>query len=217
MNPLDLSFEKKLYEKGYQVIAGIDEVGRGALAGPVVAAAVILPSDLPFNKYLKDSKALEEKKREQIVCWFITEVKIKFGLGFSTVEEIEKLNIHKACLLAMRRAIFSLEERPDILLIDGIWSPPGISIPSQAIVKGDAKVASIAAASLIAKVSRDSWMIKLGSLYPVYGWEKNKGYGTASHFEALKINGLSPYHRKSFLVKRSFSKQTLTDEMEFFF
>ncbi|ACD83326.1 ribonuclease HII [Candidatus Methylacidiphilum infernorum] len=216
MNPLDLSYEKRLLTKGYRVIAGIDEVGRGAIAGPVVAAAVILPQDLPFHKYLKDSKAVEEKKRKQVVQWLLKEGRISFGLGFSFVEEIERINIHGSCLLAMRRAISCLEERPDILLVDGIFSPPHLSIPSLTIVGGDAKVASIAAASLVAKVSRDGWMVKLSSLYPEYGWEKNKGYGTANHFESLRTKGLSPYHRKSFLVKRLHLAKSLNYEMDLY-
>ncbi|CAI9085851.1 ribonuclease HII [Candidatus Methylacidiphilum fumarolicum] len=207
MTPLDLTFEKRLSNDGYRLIAGIDEVGRGALAGPIVAAAVILPLELPFHQSLKDSKCVGEKKRESVVRWLIKEIEIKYGLGFSSVEEIEKCNVHKASLLAMRRAVCCLDVEPDLLLIDGIWKLPGIEITSIPIAQGDAKVASIAAASLVAKVNRDLWMTKLGSLYRNYGWDKNKGYGTPSHFAAIKTNGFSPFHRKSFFRKREFFGQ----------
>ena len=190
--------ERALHREGVGLVCGADEAGRGPLAGPVCAAAVILPEgvDLPG---LNDSKKLTEKKREALYP-LIEEKAVAYGIAFATVEEIEELNILRAALLAMDRAIAQLDPKPALALIDGNTTK-GISIPARSIVGGDAKCASIAAASVLAKVTRDRLMVDLAEQYPQYGFDKHKGYGTKAHYAALEAYGPSPVHRPSFLKK----------------
>lgn len=189
----------RLYENKYSeypLIAGIDEVGRGPLAGPVVTATVILPRDCEIL-YVNDSKKLSEKKREELFPE-IMEKAISVGIGICSHEEIDDLNILQATYEAMRRAIKELTPQPDCILVDAV-TIPGISIRQVPIIKGDAKSISIAAASIIAKVTRDHMMLELDKQYPGYGFASNKGYGSAEHIEALKKLGPCPIHRKSFI------------------
>lgn len=190
--------ENEIYEEGFQLLCGVDEAGRGPLAGPVCAAACILPrgEEIPG---LNDSKKLSEKKREELYD-VITEKAITFGIAFASVEEIEAMNILNATYLAMNRAIEMLEPIPELALIDGNRNQ-AIRIPSRCIVKGDAQCADIAAASVLAKVTRDRYMLDLAEQYPQYAFEKHKGYGTALHYSALREYGPSPVHRMSFLKK----------------
>ena len=174
---------------------GVDEAGRGPWAGPVVAAAVILPKNYVTDK-INDSKKLSKKNRD-ILYENITK-NADFGLGFATVTEIDKLNILQASLLAMKRAVGNLNKVPVKALIDGNTIPPNLPCVSECIVKGDTKVVSIAAASIIAKVVRDRFMTKLAQLHPGYGWERNFGYGVKEHQEALKTLGVTSEHRRSF-------------------
>ena len=182
------------------LICGVDEAGRGPLAGPVYAAAVILPPD-PEIPGLNDSKKLTEKKREALFP-IICETAIAYSIASASEQEIDSLNILQATFLAMRRAVEGLQVSPDLILIDGNQTPPGLAVPSQTVVKGDALSASIAAASVLAKVSRDRYLLDLDKQYPQYGFKKHKGYGTKAHYEALSEHGVSPVHRRSFL--RSF-------------
>ncbi|HKM34868.1 MAG TPA: ribonuclease HII [Lachnospiraceae bacterium] len=196
---LERTEHMKFYEYQYAAagyLCGIDEVGRGPLAGPVVAGAVILPKDCDIL-YLNDSKQLSEKKREELYD-VIMEKAIATGIGFSSPERIDEINILQATYEAMREAIDKLSLRPDLLLNDAV-TIPGVSIKQVPIVKGDAKSISIAAASIIAKVTRDRLMIKYAEVFPQYGFEGNKGYGSAAHIAALKQYGSSPIHRKSFI------------------
>ena len=190
--------ENEIYEEGFQLLCGVDEAGRGPLAGPVCAAACILPrgEEIPG---LNDSKKLSEKKREELYD-VITEKAVTFGIAFASVEEIEAMNILNATYLAMNRAIEMLEPVPELALIDGNRNQ-AIQIPSRCIVKGDARCADIAAASVLAKVTRDRYMLDLAEQYPQYAFEKHKGYGTALHYSALREYGPSPVHRMSFLKK----------------
>lgn len=192
------SLELEYYESGCQRICGVDEAGRGPLAGPVCAAAVILPRGCEIPG-LNDSKKLSEKKRDALYD-LITERAICFGIAFADVEEIERLNILGATYLAMNRAIEQLDPQPDLALIDGNRNS-GIRIASRCVVKGDANCADIAAASILAKVTRDRYMLKLAEEYPQYHFEQHKGYGTPLHYEALRAYGPSPVHRPSFLRK----------------
>ncbi len=202
-----LDYEKELlrtekmkeYERKYasfSYICGIDEVGRGPLAGPVVAGAVILPRDCQIL-YLNDSKQLSEKKREELYE-VIMENAVSTGLGFVSPERIDEINILQATYEAMRQAIGKLEKEPDLLLNDAV-TIPGVEIRQVPIIKGDAKSVSIAAASIIAKVTRDRLMVQYDEIYPEYGFASNKGYGAAAHIEALKKYGPTPIHRRSFL------------------
>ncbi len=190
--------ERALHREGVGVVCGADEAGRGPLAGPVCAAAVILPEGIELPG-LNDSKKLTEKKREALFP-LIEEKAVAYGIAFATVEEIEELNILRAALLAMDRAIAQLDPKPALALIDGNTTR-GISIPARSIVGGDAKCASIAAASVLAKVTRDRLMVELAEQYPQYGFDKHKGYGTRAHYAALEAYGPSPVHRPSFLKK----------------
>jgi len=174
---------------------GVDEAGRGPWAGPVVAAAVILPKNFMTDK-INDSKKLSKKNRD-LLYENITK-NADFGLGFATVTEIDKLNILQASLLAMKRAVGNLNKVPVKALIDGNTIPPNLPCVSECIVKGDTKVVSIAAASIIAKVVRDRFMTVLAQLHPGYGWERNFGYGVKEHQEALKTLGVTSEHRRSF-------------------
>ena len=180
------------------LLAGVDEAGRGPLAGPVCAAAVILPRGLVING-LNDSKKLTEKKREELYA-DIRDKAIGYGIAFASVEEIEENNILNATYLAMTRALEQLPVAPDLALIDGNRAS-GIPYRTRCMVKGDASCADIAAASILAKVTRDRLMTELAEQYPGYGFEKHKGYGTAAHYAALRELGPSPIHRMSFLRK----------------
>lgn len=190
--------ENEIYAEGFSLICGVDEAGRGPLAGPVYAAAVILPRDIVIDG-LNDSKKLTEKKREALFD-VITERVLSCGIASASVEEIEELNILNATFLAMNRAIAKLAPTPELALIDGNRST-GIAMPSRCIVKGDSRCADIAAASILAKVSRDRYMLTLAEKYPQYHFEQHKGYGTKLHYEALREYGPSPEHRPSFLRK----------------
>ncbi len=187
--------EKELWEKGYLHIAGIDEAGRGPLAGPVVAAACILPAKFKLNG-LNDSKKLTESKREKLFLEIKNQA-LGYAVGSAEPAEIDALNILQATKLAMFRAVKNLKISPHYLLIDAL-ELSNLRIPQRGIVDGDAKSASIAAASIIAKVSRDHLMIELDQLYPEYNFAKNKGYGTKEHILALRSHGPCPIHRKSF-------------------
>ena len=191
-----MELESSLRAEGYALICGVDEAGRGPLAGPVCAAAVILPPDVELPG-LNDSKKLSEKKRE-LLFPMIQEQAVAWSVAFASVEEIEELNILRATFLAMNRAIAGLNVKPDLALIDGNQNRE-IAIPSRTVVHGDARCACIAAASILAKVSRDRLMKELAVRYPQYGFEKHKGYGTKAHYAALREYGPCPIHRKSFL------------------
>ncbi len=189
----------KVYEKQYAsfgIVCGVDEAGRGPLAGPVVAGAVILPPDCTIL-YINDSKKLSAKKREELYP-VIMEQAVAAGIGMATPQRIDEINILQATYEAMREAIHNLGIQPDILLNDAV-TIPGISIRQIPIVKGDAKSISIGAASIIAKVTRDRLMEEYDSILPEYGFASNKGYGTKAHIEALKAYGPTPIHRKSFI------------------
>ena len=190
--------ENELYDAGAGPLCGVDEAGRGPLAGPVCAAAVILPRGLEIEG-LNDSKKLSEKKREGLYN-VIVKSALSYGIAFATVEEIERLNILEATFLAMNRAIELLSVRPALALIDGNRDK-GISVPARCVVGGDGKCADIAAASILAKVTRDRYMLQMAERYPAYGFEKHKGYGTAAHYAAIRAYGPSEIHRPSFLRK----------------
>ena len=193
-----LEFEKEALAKGYNSVCGVDEAGRGPLAGPVCAAAVILPEGVIIDG-VNDSKKLSEKKRESLFD-VIREQALSYSIAYATVDEIEEINILNATMLAMRRAIDGLDIKADYAMIDGNKIPP-IDIDAECIVKGDAKSMSIACASILAKVSRDRLLYKYAEEYPMYGFDKHKGYGTKVHREAILKYGPCPYHRKSFLKK----------------
>jgi len=177
------------------IVAGVDEAGRGPWAGPVVAGAVILdPERIPAG--LNDSKKLSAKKREALFDLLMTDAIV--GIGEASVEEIDRLNILQATFLAMTRAITALSPAPAHLLIDGNRCPKNLPCAATTVIKGDGKCLSIAAASIVAKVSRDRIMAGLDATFPAYGWARNAGYGTAEHRQALDLVGVSPHHRKSF-------------------
>ena len=190
--------ERRLWQQGYRFVAGIDEVGRGPLSGPVVAAAVILPLECsaPWLLQVRDSKRLSPRRRE-FLSKCIQEVAIAKGIGMVPPQDIDERGIVAATRLAMRYAVEQLHQHPDFLLIDAILLPD-INIPQQSMIKGDTLSLSIAAASIIAKVSRDRMMIELDSLYPGYGFARNKGYPTQEHFSNLRRLGPSPIHRQTF-------------------
>ena len=190
--------ENEIYAEGFSLLCGVDEAGRGPLAGPVCAAAVILPRGLVVDG-LNDSKKLTEKKREELYS-VIQKEAVSFGVAFASVEEIEALNILGATFLSMNRALEQLNPQPELALIDGNRNA-GIRFSSRCVVKGDAKCADIAAASILAKVTRDRYMLEQAALYPEYRFEQHKGYGTKLHYEALREYGPSPIHRMSFLKK----------------
>ena len=190
--------ESAARQRGFVQVCGIDEAGRGPLAGPVFAAAVLLPVGVQIEG-LNDSKKLSEKKREQLFD-VIQETAISTSIAFATEQEIDEINILQATFLAMRRACEGLSVRPDYALIDGNRMPP-LDIPGETIVKGDACSANIAAASILAKVSRDRLMLELDKLYPEYQFAKHKGYGTKLHRVLLQQYGPCPIHRRSFLKK----------------
>lgn len=191
----DLSRETAARSRGLSLIAGIDEVGRGPLCGPVTAAAVILdPAHLPEG--IGDSKALSSAKRERIAAEL--HLCARVGIGHAGVEEIDRLNILRASHLAMLRAVAALEVTPDFALVDGNRLPDGLPCPAEAVVKGDGQCLSIAAASIVAKVARDRIMVDLAQQHPHYGWERNAGYPTKDHLQALLDFGVTPHHRRSF-------------------
>ncbi len=193
-----LEYENKAKAKGYTAICGVDEAGRGPLAGPVCAAAVILPDDTIIEG-VNDSKKLSEKKREALFDVIISSVR-SYSIAYATVDEIENMNILNATMLAMKRAVEGLNVKADYAMIDGNRLP-NLDIDSEFIIKGDAKSMSIAAASILAKVSRDRLLCEYAKEYPQYHFDKHKGYGTKAHVEALKKYGPCPYHRLSFLGK----------------
>ena len=195
MSSPDYSLEQELHAQGRLRIAGVDEVGRGPIAGPVTAAAVILdPQAIPEG--LNDSKKLTARRRDALeqALWDSAEVSI----AHASVEEIDEINILRASHLAMERAVAALKPAPDFLLIDGNMIPRGLAIPARAVVKGDAISVSISAASIMAKTCRDRLMVDLAQQHPGYGWETNAGYPSKSHKEALRNLGVTPHHRRSF-------------------
>ncbi len=194
---LEFTLEKELMEQGYTSVCGVDEAGRGPLCGPVVAAACILPCDIELPGELNDSKKLTPKKRDLLYDW-ICEHAVAYCIAEASVEEIDELNILEADLLAMRRAIDGLSKKADFALIDGNIARD-FQIPAKAIIKGDATSPSIAAASILAKVTRDRACEELDRLYPQYAIAKHKGYGTKVHMDALRKYGPSPIHRKQFI------------------
>ena len=193
----DFSIENQVKSKGFKFVCGVDEAGRGPLAGPVCAAAVILNEEI---EGLNDSKKLSEKKREALFDE-IKEKSVSFSIAFASVEEIEECNILNATYLAMNRAIEGLNIKADFALIDGNRVPTGITVPCETVVKGDAKSCSVAAASILAKVTRDRLMLEEDKKYPEYNFKKHKGYGTKEHTDAILKYGMSPIHRPSFLKK----------------
>ncbi|MFV0497758.1 MAG: ribonuclease HII [Candidatus Fimivivens sp.] len=188
--------ESALHKSGLTLICGIDEAGRGPLVGPVCAAAVILPQGLVMED-LNDSKKLTEQTREALYDVIVKE-SVSWAVGLATPQEIDALNILQATYLAMRRAVDGLACAPDYVLVDGNGDPK-LSIATETVVKGDSKAACIAAASVLAKVTRDRLLISLGAQYPQYGFEKHKGYPTKAHYEAIAKHGVIPEHRQTFL------------------
>ena len=189
--------EQELHRQGYVNVAGVDEVGRGPLAGPVVAAAVILPHDFDVLG-IDDSKKLSEKRREELYE-VITEKAVAWGIGMADHETIDEINILQAAKLAMKRALAELED-VDYITFDAM-KIEDIDIPQESFIKGDSKILAIAAASIVAKVTRDRMMTEYAKQYPGYGFEKNKGYGTKAHYEGISEHGICPIHRRSFLKK----------------
>ena len=188
-------FEKEILAKGFNLVAGLDEAGRGPLAGPVVAAAVVLPPRVRFRG-IDDSKRLSAKQREEAFS-FLQKKASAIGVGIVEAEEIDRLNIHRASLIAMEKAVAALPCRPDFLLIDGLFTL-NLPLPQKAIVKGDQKCLSVAAASIVAKVTRDRIMIACHREYPEYNFARHKGYGTREHLKAIEKFGRCPLHRLTF-------------------
>ncbi len=193
----DFSIENEIKAKGFKAVCGVDEAGRGPLAGPVCAAAVIIDEEI---EGLNDSKKLSEKKREQLFPIILEKAK-SYSIAFASVEEIEEYNILNATYLAMNRAIERLNISADFAIIDGNRVPTDISVPCETVVKGDFKSCSIAAASILAKVTRDRLMLEIDKEYPQYNFKKHKGYGTKEHTDLILQYGVSPIHRPSFLKK----------------
>jgi ribonuclease HII len=193
-----LFYERQLWRRGYNYIAGIDEVGRGPLAGPVYACAVIFRNTY-FHREVRDSKKISPEKRISIAQTLCHEA-AAWSIGQASVSEIDELNIRQATFLAMRRALQALESKVDYVLVDG-EKIPEISMPLTALIKGDEKSFTIGAASIIGKVKRDAYMVQLHEIFPQYDFAANKGYGTAAHIRALRSYGASPHHRKTFLTK----------------
>ena len=192
-----LTHERRLWESGRSYIAGVDEVGRGPLAGPVVAAAVILPQDFDVLG-IDDSKKLSPKKREELFE-VIKEEALAWSVGWVGPERIDEINILEATKEAMAQAVQGLSLQPDHVLIDGNFTVRALALPQTAIVKGDANSTSIAAASILAKVTRDRYMEEMDAVYPGYAFASNKGYGTKAHYDGLKAQGPTPIHRKTFI------------------
>lgn len=191
-------YEQKYYSQGVQYICGVDEAGRGPLAGPVCAAAVILPPEIDIPG-LDDSKKLSDKRRRELFP-LIKEEALAYGIAFADEKEIDEINILQATFLAMERAIVQLKIKPDFALIDGNREKD-FGVPVETVVHGDSRSASIAAASILAKVTRDDVMLEMAEKYPVYGFEIHKGYGTKAHYAALQEHGPCPIHRMTFLKK----------------
>ncbi|MBQ7596569.1 MAG: ribonuclease HII [Clostridia bacterium] len=191
-------YENEARAKGYKIICGVDEAGRGPLAGPVCAAAVILPQGCVIDG-LNDSKKLTEKKREALYD-VIKEKALAYSIAMASEKEIDEINILQATFLAMKRAVDSLETKPDYILVDGNRDPR-LGIDTELVIKGDSLSASIAAASVLAKVTRDRFMLEIDKKYPQYQFSKHKGYGTKLHYEMLEQYGISDIHRRSFLKK----------------
>ncbi len=195
---LDFSYEIEAHENGYNVVCGVDEAGRGPLAGPVFAAAVILPENYT-HEILNDSKKLSEKKRDLVYDDIIRDA-ICWSVGIADEKEIDDMNILNATFLAMKRAVDGLKLKPDLAYIDGNQYPK-TGVKEITIIKGDSKCMSVAAASIIAKVSRDRFMLEIAEKYPEYQFSKHKGYGTKLHYEMIEKYGVSPVHRRTFLKK----------------
>ncbi len=191
-------YEHEAYDAGYETVCGVDEAGRGPLAGPVCAAAVILPRDLEIEG-LNDSKKLSDKRRRALYDIIVQEA-LAYGIAFATEQEIDEINILQATFLAMRRAMEQLTVRPSLALIDGNRETE-FGLPVRTIVKGDSLSANIAAASILAKVTRDRFMEEQDAIYPQYGFAIHKGYGTRAHYDALRQYGMTPIHRRTFLKK----------------
>ncbi len=199
MNKIDLwEIERSCFAGGFELVCGIDEAGRGPLAGPVCAAAVILPRELEIAG-LNDSKKLTDKKRRELYD-IITEQAVSYGIAMASEQEIDEINILQATFLAMERAVAKLLSKPDLALVDGNREPH-LPLPVKTVVKGDSRSANIAAASILAKVTRDLLMEELDEKYPAYGFAVHKGYGTKRHYEALREYGPCPIHRMTFLKK----------------
>ncbi|WP_020697995.1 ribonuclease HII [Reyranella massiliensis] len=199
-------FELRCETQGAVRIAGVDEVGRGPLAGPVVAAVAVIDRGRATRKLLRlidDSKKLDHAQREEAYEAMIVSGAVQFAVAEASVEEIDTINILQATFLAMRRAVQALAEPPCLVLVDGNRVPPQLGCPAETIVGGDAYSYSIAAASILAKVTRDRQMAALATVFPGYGWETNRGYGSAAHLEALKLLGPTPHHRRSFAPVRA--------------
>ena len=198
---LNPDFERRIFASGCSLLGSIDEAGRGPLAGPVVAACVLLQPDFNYSeerfKLIRDSKKLSEKQREAAYEIVMSEF-VEVGVGWCDHQTIDRINILEATFLAMKKALGALKARPDLLLIDGKFSIPNLNTAQRAIVDGDAKIFSIAAASIIAKVTRDRMMRKFHLEYPLYGFDQHKGYGTKSHLEKIRQYGPAPIHRRSF-------------------
>jgi len=195
-----LAHEKKIFNRGFEIIGALDEAGRGPLAGPVVAACVIIKANFSINNEIKDindSKKLSAKKRD-ILFELIKKNFIEVGIGISDNKTIDRINILQATFLAMKKAVSSIKNKPQFLLVDGSIKIPNCSTLQEAIIKGDEKIFTIAAASIIAKVTRDKIMEEMDKLYPNYGFKKHKGYGTKDHLEKIKQYGPCPIHRLSF-------------------
>lgn len=192
-------YEHAAYQEGIDLVCGVDEAGRGPLAGPVCAAAVILPRDLEIEG-LNDSKKLSDKRRRALYE-VITEQAISYGIAMVDEKVIDEINILQATFLAMRQAVLQLSEKPALALVDGNREPDFGDIPIKTIIKGDSLSANIAAASILAKVTRDRFMEEQDAIYPQYGFCVHKGYGTKAHYEALRTYGPCPIHRRSFLKK----------------
>jgi len=196
---LDLNEEQKLFNHGYKWVAGIDEAGRGPLAGPVVAACVVCQPDFKIKDKLtiiKDSKKLTAKKREEL--FDVIKEHFEIGIGICDHQTIDKINILQAAFLSMKKAIGALKQKPDFIMLDGKFKIPNCSFRQQAIIRGDELIFSIAAASIIAKVTRDRIMLKMHEIYPDYGFNQHKGYGTKLHLERLQKHGPCSIHRMSF-------------------
>ena len=193
------NYEHAAFQEGCRLVCGVDEAGRGPLAGPVCAAAVILPPNLEIEG-LNDSKKLTDKRRIALYD-VITDQAIAYGIAFAREQEIDEINILQATFLAMRRAVEQLAIKPDLALVDGNREPDFGAIPIKTIIKGDSLSASIAAASILAKVTRDRYMEEQDKIYPQYGFALHKGYGTQAHYAALREFGACPLHRRTFLKK----------------
>jgi len=199
------ALERQIFNRGYHAVCGVDEVGRGPLAGPVVAAAVIMPEDVVIED-INDSKKLSPKRRE-IIFERIVEMELPCAIGIIDSENIDRMNIHKASLMAMRKAVTDLKRAPDFVLVDGTFLIPNINAPQLAVVKGDACCRSVAAASIVAKVTRDRIMERYETLYPSFSFSRHKGYPTPAHLEELTIHGPCEIHRRSFKPVADFIEQ----------